>query len=91
MLRYPKTHAYTEAERLKLEELCWLSEAFTGHDGLTVGQMIAACYRYHMDFDEEDSDFIVKLRNWNATSVRRRQLRQLVRLCRESGEDLMAA
>jgi hypothetical protein len=91
MLRYPKTHKYTEAERLKLDQLSWLSEPFTGHDGLTVEQMIATCYRYHLDFGEDDSDFIVKLHNWNAKSLRRRQLWQLVRLCRQSGEELKAA
>jgi len=91
MLRYPKTHKYTEAERLKLDQLSLLSEPFTGHDGLTVEQMIATCYRYHLDFGEDDSDFIVKLYNWNAKWLRRRQLWQLVRLCRQSGADLKAA
>jgi hypothetical protein len=91
MLRYPETYAHSETEREKLAQLYWLSELCYGHDGRSVQEMIVICYRYHVDFDECDSDFIVGLHNRDATSVRRRELRWLIRLCRESGEDLRAA
>jgi hypothetical protein len=91
MLRYPKDHGYTETEREKLAQLCWLSEPCFGHDGLSVEHMITTCLRYHADFSESVSDFILELQKRGAKLVRRRELRKLVALCRESGLDLRAA
>ena len=91
MLRYPNDHVYTEAERKKLAQLCWLSEPCCGHDGLSVEQMIAVCRRYHADFSEEDCDFVVGLERRGAKSLRRRELRRLANLCKEVGVEVSAA
>jgi hypothetical protein len=91
MLRYPNDHLYTEAEREKLAQLCWLSEPRFGHDGLSVDEMIAICRCYQADFSEEDGDFIAKLNRRGSKSVRRRELRRLASLCREAGVEVKAA
>jgi hypothetical protein len=91
MLRYPKGYLYSETEREKLDQLCWLVEPMYGHDGMSVAQMIAACTRYCVDLSEDDSDFVVGLSERGATFVRRRELRRLTRLCTESGVDMRAA
>jgi len=60
-------------------------------DGITVEEVVAICLRYHTDFREADSDWIVELDSRKAKFVRRRLLKDLVNLCRLSGLDLKAA
>jgi hypothetical protein len=91
MLRYPDEHIYTEAEREKLAQLCWLCEPCFGHDGLSVREMIALCRRYAADLSEEDGEFITELDRRGAKSVRRREMRRLASLCKEAGVEVRAA
>jgi hypothetical protein len=91
MLRYSSSYIYSEKERKKLAELCWFSEEVYGHEGVSVERMITSCLRYHMDFQPDDSDWIVELNRRGATFLRRREIKRLVSLCRLSGMDLIAA
>jgi hypothetical protein len=88
MARKPCTYAYSEKERQKLAQIHSYAELFSGCDGLSVEAMVGACHRYHADFPEEDSDFVVGLYRRKARTVRKRQLRRLVSLCAESGESV---
>jgi hypothetical protein len=91
MARKPDTYAPSEKERLKLAQIHSYAEAFSGYDGLSVVAMVRMCHRYHLDFPEEDSDFVVDLHRRQARTVRKRQLRRLVKLCAESGENIASA
>ncbi|MBR0838237.1 hypothetical protein JQ612_33990 [Bradyrhizobium manausense] len=91
MARKSDAYAPSDRERLKLAEIYSYSESFAGYDGLSVATMVCICYRYHLDFPEEDSDFVVDLHCRQARTVRKRQLRRLVKLCAESGESTTSA
>lgn len=87
MRRYSKDYIYSEKERRKLAELCWFSEEAYGHDGISVVEMIARCFRYKADMGY-DEDWIIGLAERKATFVRRRQLRDLVNLYRLTGIEI---
>lgn len=91
MARKADTYAPSEKERLKLSEINSYAEQFSGYDGLSVAAMVSMCHRYHLDFTEEDSDFVVDLHCRQARVVRKRQLRRLIQLCADSGENVAAA
>ncbi|MGQ0685786.1 hypothetical protein [Bradyrhizobium sp.] len=91
MTRKPDTYLPSEKERQKLAQIASYAEPFSGYDGLSVTTMVGVCHRYHLDFREEDGDFIVDLHHRQATTVRRRQLRRLVRLFTDSGENSAAS
>lgn len=86
MLRYADNRVHSPRELEKLTQLQWLSKPFLQNDGLTIQEMVGICLRYIADFDEDDGEFINSLHRRNARQCRRRQLRRLVRLCRQSGE-----
>lgn len=88
MARKPSTYAPSEKERLKLAQIHSYAETFSGYDGLSVVAMVRMCHRYHLDFPEEDCEFVVDLHRRQARTVRKRQLRRLVKLCAESGENI---
>jgi hypothetical protein len=90
MARKRDTYVPSEKERLKLAQIHSYAETFSGYDGLSVVTMVRMCHRYHLDFPEEDSDFVVDLHRRQARTVRKRQLRRLVKLCAESGENIAA-
>lgn len=87
MARKPDTYVPSEKERQKLAQTASYAEPFSGYDDLSVTTMVSVCHCYHLDFREEDSDFIVDLHHRQATTVRKRQLRRLVRLFADSGEN----
>jgi hypothetical protein len=91
MARKPDTYAPSERERQKLAQIHSYAELFSGYDGLSVATMVTMCHRNHLDFPEEDSDFIVDLYRRQARTVRKRQLRRLVKLYAESGENIAGA
>jgi hypothetical protein len=91
MARRPDAYAPSEKERQKLAQVYSYAEPFSGYDGLSVVTMINMCHRNHLDFPEEDSDFVVDLYRREARTVRKRQLRRLVKLYAESGENIAAA
>jgi hypothetical protein len=91
MARKPDTYAPSEKERQKLAQIHSYAEPFSGYDGLSVVTMVNMCHRYHLDFPEEDSDFVVDLHRRQARTVRKRQLRRLVKLFAESGENSAAS
>jgi hypothetical protein len=91
MASKPESYEASDREREKLAQLNSYSEACSGHDGLTVEQMVKGCHRYHLDFAEADSDFIVELYQRDARIVRKRQLRRLVRLYPENGQTIAKA
>jgi hypothetical protein len=85
------SYEHSETERAKLAQIYSYSRLRSGHDGCSVIDMVRACYRYHLDFTEEDSDFIIDLHKRGARSVRTRELRRLVRLYGECGEYIAVA
>jgi hypothetical protein len=87
MARKPSPYEPSEKERLKLAQINSYAQCFSGYDDLTVEAMVNACHCYHLDFPEDDSDFIADLHRRHARTVRKRQLGRLVRLCAESGEN----
>jgi hypothetical protein len=87
MQRYSKDYVFSEKERRKLAELCWLSEEACAHDGISVVEMIARCFRYRAEMGY-DEDWIIGLAERRAPFVRRRQLRDLVNLYRFTGIDI---
>jgi hypothetical protein len=91
MARKRDTYVPSEKERLKLAQIHSYAETFSGYDGLSVVTMVRMCHRYHLDFPEEDSDFVVDLHRRQARTVRKRRLRRLVKLCAESGENIASA
>jgi hypothetical protein len=91
MAKKPESYIHSETERAKLAQIYSYSRLFSEHDARSVIDMVKICFRYHADFTEEDGDFIVELYEREACSVRKRQLRRLVRLCAESGEFIAAA
>jgi hypothetical protein len=91
MARNSDSYEHSETERAKLAQIYSYSRLLSGHDGRSVTEMVRACHRYHLDLAEEDSDFIVELYQRQAQSVRKRQLRRLVRLYAECGEQIAAA
>ena len=88
MARKSDTYAPSEKERQKLAQIDSYAEPFSDCDGLSVATMVNMCHRYHLDFPEEDSDFVVDLYRRQAQTLRKRQLRRLVKLCAESGENI---
>lgn len=91
MVSKPASYEASDKEREKLAQIYFYSESCSGHDGVTVEQMVKSCHRYHLDFSEEDSDFIVELHQRNARTARKRQLRRLVRLYSEMGQTIAMA
>jgi hypothetical protein len=91
MASKPDSYGPSDKEREKLAQIHSYSELCAGHDGLTVEAMLRSCHSCHLEFLEEDSDFIVELYQRNARVVRRRQLRRLVRLYAQAGEDVATA
>jgi hypothetical protein len=91
MARKPDSYEHSDTERAKLAQIYSYSRLRSGHDGCSVIDMVRACHRYHLDFTEEDSDFIVELHTRGARSIRQRQLRRLVRLYADSGEYIAVA
>jgi hypothetical protein len=91
MARKSDTYAPSEKERQKLAQIHSYAEPFSGYDGLSVVTMVNMCHRYHLDFPDEDSDFVVDLHRRQARTIRKRQLRRLVKLCAESGENIAAS
>jgi hypothetical protein len=88
MARKPDTYIPSEKERQKLAQIHSYADPSSGYDGLSVVTMVNMCHRYHLDFSEEDSDFVVDLHRRQALTLRKRQLRRLVKLCAESGEHI---
>src|SRR5882724_10328862 len=80
MAKKPDSYEHSETERAKLAQIYSYSQLFSGHDRRTVADMVRACHQYHADLAEEDCDFIVALYERQARSVRKRELRRLVRL-----------
>jgi hypothetical protein len=91
MARKSDSYKYSDVERAKLAQIYSYSELFSGFDGRAVIDMVCACHRYHSDFAEEDSDFVLALQKRQAHSVRKRELRRLVGLYSESGENVAVA
>jgi hypothetical protein len=91
MARKTASYEPSERERQKLAQINSYAELFSNYDGLSVEAMVKTCHRYHLDFPEDDSEFIVELHRRQASTVRKRQLRRLVRLCAESGESVTMA
>jgi|HubBroStandDraft_4_1064222.scaffolds.fasta_scaffold1057706_2 hypothetical protein len=91
MARKQDTYTPSERERQKLAQIHSYAELFSGYDGLSVATMVTMCHRNHLDLPEEDSDFIVDLYRRQARTVRKRQLRRLVKLHAESGETIAAS
>ena len=91
MARKSDTYAPSEKERQKLAQIHSYAEPFSGYDGLSVVTMVNMCHRYHLDFPDEDSNFVVDLHRRQARTIRKRQLRRLVKLCAESGENIAAS
>jgi hypothetical protein len=91
MAKKSESYVHSEREREKLAQIYSYSQQFSGYDGLTVVDMARACYRYHLDFAEEDGEFIVDLCQKQAQTVRKRQLRRLVRLYADSGDTVTIA
>jgi hypothetical protein len=86
--RRPESYSFSEPEREKLAQIYSYSRLCSDHDGVTIAEMIRVCHRYHSDFAEEDTDFIIELHKSEATSVRIRQLRRLVGLYEIAGETI---
>jgi hypothetical protein len=86
MARKRDGYSFSETEREKLAQVYSYSRLCSEHDDVPVTEMIRVCYRYHADFGEEDSDFIIDLYKSQAASVRVRQLRRLIRLYEDAGE-----
>jgi hypothetical protein len=86
MSRKMDSYSFSETERKKLAQIYSYSRLCSDHEGVTVTEMIGVCYRYHADFGEEDSDFIIDLYKSQAASVRVRQLRRLTGLYEVAGE-----
>ena len=91
MASKPDSYEPSEREREKLAQIYSYSELCSGHDGLSVEQMVRNCHRYHLDFAEEDSDLVVELYQRNAEAVRKRQMRRLIRLYSEIGQAMAMA
>jgi hypothetical protein len=91
MAKRSDSYVHSEKERDKLAQIYSYSQLFSGYDGRTVVDMVRVCHRYYLDFAEEDSEFIVELYERQARTVRKRQLRRLVRLYADSGESVTIA
>jgi hypothetical protein len=91
MARKPNTYVPSEKEHQKLAQIQSYTEPFSGYDGLSVLTMVNMCHRYSLDFPEEDSDFVVDLHRRQVRTLRKRQLRRLVKLCAEIGENIAAS
>jgi hypothetical protein len=91
MARKPDTYTLSEKERQKLAQINSYAKSSSGYDGLSVATMVNMCHRYHLDFPEEDSDFVVDLYRRQVQTLRKRQLQRLVKLYAESGENIAAS
>jgi hypothetical protein len=77
-------YIFSENEHAVLRALMFDSGTFTEYSGYTVPELIAIAYRYRADLDKPGQEFVELLHAWSATSLKRRQIKQLAGICRLS-------
>jgi hypothetical protein len=76
----------TSRQAEKLFEIRDATELHRDVGGISVRNLIARCYEARLDLDEGDEEFIERLWRTGAAQLRRNDLSQLKRCCKQLGE-----
>jgi hypothetical protein len=80
--RRPAKYTYSDNQQHKLEQLLSFSKSYTQYGSYTVQELLRIAFLYRFDLDETDQEFVETLHHWQATDLKLRQMRRLVRICR---------
>jgi hypothetical protein len=78
----PRDFIYTEAQWDVLNRLIRYSVSFGHYDEYNVQELLNIAYRFRLDLDEDAQEFLETVKRWNATALKRRQIRRLAGLAR---------
>ena len=81
----PGDYIYSEAQWAVINRLTGYSKSFTHYNSYTVQELIAIAYPFRRDLDEDAEEFLEKLKRWNASDLKRRQIRWLAGIARQFG------
>lgn len=78
----PDDFIYSKAQWAVLPRLISYSQSFKQYNGYAVQELLGIAYQFRYDLDEDAQEFLETLNRWNATDLKRRQIRWLARLAR---------